>query len=97
MDEPLLREEVAIRHVPINKVWEGPPPAPRYEGETYILPLLEEVLVVEKRLVLKEELHISRAQRTVHAPQNVVLRSEDVSVERVPPDSNLETEHTARK
>jgi uncharacterized protein (TIGR02271 family) len=85
VDEPLLRQEVAIEHVPINQAWEGAPPTVRYEGETLIIPLLEEVLVVEKRLMLKEELHISRIQKTVHEPQRVILRSEEVTVERVEP------------
>lgn len=35
-------------------------PEIRTEGDVTIVPVLEEVLVVEKRLVLKEELHIRR-------------------------------------
>jgi len=85
VDEPILRQDVQIDRVPINKAWEGPPPPPRYEADKLIIPLLEEVLVVEKRLMLKEELHISRVQKTVHEPQTVVLRSEDVTIERVEP------------
>jgi hypothetical protein len=34
-------------------------PEVRVEGNVTIIPVLEEVLVVEKRLVLKEKLHIS--------------------------------------
>jgi uncharacterized protein (TIGR02271 family) len=83
VDEPLMSQEVAIDHVPINQVWEGEPPPVRYEGETLVIPLLEEVLVVEKRLMLKEELRIRRVDRTVHAPQTVTLRREEVTVERV--------------
>jgi uncharacterized protein (TIGR02271 family) len=83
VDEPLMSQEVAIDHVPINQVWEGEPPLVRYEGETLVIPLLEEVLVVEKRLMLKEELRIRRVDRTVHAPQTVTLRREEVTVERV--------------
>jgi len=86
VDEPLWRDDVDIQHVPVNQPWSGPPPAMRYEGETLILPLLEEVLVIEKRLMFKEELHIRRIQKTVHEPQTVVLRSEDVTVEHVSPD-----------
>lgn len=85
LDEPLLRQEVDVEHVPINKVWDGPPPAPRYDGETLIIPILEEELVVEKRLVLREEVHVRRVRRTVHEPQTVVLRDEEVTVERIEP------------
>lgn len=52
-------------------------------GDVMIVPLLEEVLVVEKRLMLKEELHISKRRTEVHNPQRVILRSEEVTVERI--------------
>jgi len=94
VDEPLLQQRVSIEHVPINRVWEGPAPAPRYEEGVLIVPLLEEVLVVEKRLMLKEELHISRVQRTVHEPQTVVLRSESIRAERVEPSGETPAEGT---
>jgi stress response protein YsnF len=54
----------------------------RQEGETLIIPVLEEVLVVERRLRLKEEVRITRQQRTVHTPQSVVLKTYEVQVER---------------
>jgi uncharacterized protein (TIGR02271 family) len=92
LDEPLMREEVQIDRVPINRAWEGPPPPPRYEADKLIIPLLEETLVVEKRLMLKEELHISRVRKTVREPQDVVLRSESVTVERIEPEPGQPSE-----
>lgn len=83
VDEPLMQEIVAIERVPINRVLEGDPPPIRYEGDTMVIPLLEEVMVVEKRVMIKEELHISRRQSTVRKPQTVTLRSEEVDVRRV--------------
>jgi stress response protein YsnF len=58
----------------------------RTEGDVTILPILEEVLVVEKRLVLKEELHIRRhlARENVEVP--VTLRKERAVVERLTAD-----------
>lgn len=85
IDDPLLREEVVVEHVPVNKYWEGPAPAARYEGDKLIIPLIEEVIVLEKRLMLREEVHVSRIQKTVIEPQTVVLRSEQVAVERIEP------------
>jgi uncharacterized protein (TIGR02271 family) len=87
VDEPILRDEVTIERVPLNQPWEGPPPPVRYAGDTMIIPLLEEVMVVEKRLVLKEELHVRRVRTTAQEPQTVTLRSEDIRVERVDPSS----------
>ena len=82
VDEPLMREEVQVKRVPINRVVEGPIPV-RHVGNTMIISLLEEVLVVEKRLMLKEELHITKEEVETYKPQRVTLRSEEATVERV--------------
>jgi uncharacterized protein (TIGR02271 family) len=87
VDEPLLREEVVIERVPVHRVVEGPIPV-RYEGDTMILSLLEEVLVVETRLLLKEEVHITTRRTDTHTPERVTLRHEDVAVERVDREGN---------
>lgn len=85
IDEPLLRDEVVIERIPINRIVDGPVPV-RPEGDTWIVPVLEEVPVIEKRLLLKEELHISTRKMTTHQPQQVTLRREEVSVERLKTD-----------
>ncbi|MGE0132947.1 MAG: YsnF/AvaK domain-containing protein [Blastocatellales bacterium] len=82
IDEPLSRDEVTVERVPINQFVESPA-SPRYEGETLVIPLFEEKLVVEKRLLLKEEVRISRRRVTVPNQQSVKLRSERVNVERL--------------
>jgi uncharacterized protein (TIGR02271 family) len=82
VDEPLLREEVNVKRVPINRVVDGPIPI-RHVGDTMIISLLEEVLVVEKRLMLKEELHITKGEVETFRPQRVVLRTEEARIERV--------------
>jgi uncharacterized protein (TIGR02271 family) len=86
IDEPLLRERVEVERVPVGRVVETAPPV-RHEGDTMVVPVLEEVLVVEKRLVLKEELRITRRREEAREPQRVTLRTETVSVERVPPET----------
>jgi uncharacterized protein (TIGR02271 family) len=82
VDEPLIREEVQVKRVPINRVVEGPIPV-RHVGNTMIVSLLEEVLVVEKRLMLKEELHITKGEVETYKPQRITLRTEEASIERV--------------
>jgi uncharacterized protein (TIGR02271 family) len=82
VDEPLTREEVDVERVAVNRPVDGPV-AVRYEGDTMIVPVLEEVVVVEKRLMLKEEIRITRRRREFHAPQRVVLRREHATVERI--------------
>jgi uncharacterized protein (TIGR02271 family) len=83
VDEPLLRDNVAISRLPMERVVEGPIPV-REENGTTIISVVEEVLVVEKRWMLREEIHIRKRRTETHQPQPITLRSEDVQVERVP-------------
>ena len=83
VDAPLWREEVEVTRVPIQRVVDGPVPV-REEHDTTIISVVEEVLVVEKRWMLREEIHIRKQRLETHQPQQITLRSEDVQVERVP-------------
>jgi uncharacterized protein (TIGR02271 family) len=89
VDEPLTREEVEVERVAVGRPVDGPV-AVRYEGDTMIVPILEEVLVVEKRLVLKEEIRITRRRSEVHDPQRVTVRREHATVQRLEdPDARM--------
>jgi uncharacterized protein (TIGR02271 family) len=84
----LMKEELFVEHVPIQKVVsETDLPLPRQEGEVYIVPVLEEVLVVEKRICLKEEVRISKRRQELPGVQTVRVKSEQVSIEQFD-DSN---------
>lgn len=85
IDEPILRDEVEIERVPIGQVVATAPQA-RHEGGTLIIPVLEEVLVVEKRMLLKEEVRITRRRVEDRHREHVQLRSEEVEVERIAPE-----------
>lgn len=82
VDEALLRKTVTVSRVPVGRLVDAAP-AVRYEGDTMIVSVLEEVLVVEKRLMLVEEVHVTQQQTDIHAPQQVTLRHEQVTVERL--------------
>lgn len=83
VDEPMLHDELEVEHLPVDAiVAESDPPRMRYEGDTLVVPVLEEVLVVQKQLRLKEEVRITRHRRQAHAPQTVLLRSEQIAAER---------------
>lgn len=85
VDEPLFRDNVAISRLPMQCVVEGPIPV-REENGTTIISVVEEVLVVEKRWMLREEIHIRKRRTETHQPQHITLRSEDVQIERIPHD-----------
>jgi uncharacterized protein (TIGR02271 family) len=80
IDESLIQENLEIERVPFgNIVAESDLPRMRYEGDTLIVPVLEEVLIFQKQTRLKEEVRITRRRHEEHAPQAVVLRSEQTS------------------
>lgn len=80
--EVLLRQQdLSVERVPVGRVVQEAPQT-RQEGDTLIVPILEEVLVVEKRLVLKEELHIRKRSSERVEQQTVRLRSENVEIEQ---------------
>ncbi|MGA0557667.1 YsnF/AvaK domain-containing protein [Larkinella sp. VNQ87] len=81
---PVLTEEFDIERVPVNQYIDTAPPAVRYEGDTMIVPVLQEVIVVEKRLLLVEEVHIHKRQTMSKTTEQVTLRREEVHIERNP-------------
>ncbi|MCB0063818.1 MAG: YsnF/AvaK domain-containing protein [Caldilineaceae bacterium] len=81
VDTPLLQEQVQVERIPIEEIVETAPNT-RYEGETLVIPVMEEVLVVEKKLLLKEEIRINKHVTETQRQESVTLRSEEISVER---------------
>ena len=63
-------------------------PMVREEGDTLIIPIVEEVVVVERRLVLKEEVRVRRKRETQPYQQRVVVRKQEVVITRLPDESN---------
>jgi uncharacterized protein (TIGR02271 family) len=92
IDQPLVEEHVDIDRVPVNQMVDSAPPI-RHEGDTMIIPVLEEVVVVEIRLMVREEIHVTRRRVETHKPQNVTLQREEVDVERInTPDQEANTD-----
>lgn len=85
VDEPFMREEVDVERHTINRYIDGPMKV-RHEGDTMIVPIVEEVLVIEKRLLLKEELHIRKRKVVERHAETITLRREEAHVERLDVD-----------
>lgn len=90
---PVFREEVIVDHVAIQQYVDAAP-AVRYEGETMIIPVVREVLVTEKKLLLVEEVHVTKRQITNQENLEVMLRKEKVTVERRTPHDGRSAETT---
>jgi uncharacterized protein (TIGR02271 family) len=84
VDVPHFQEEVKVERVPVNQFVDAVPEV-RTEGETTIIPVVEERYVVEKRLFVVEELHVRKERHETHNPQKVRVLKEEVEVERLSP------------
>lgn len=84
---PVLSERYEVRHIPVDKVFVTPPPV-RYEGDVLVVPVIEEIVVVEKRYKVVEEVHLIKHTTETPFTQQVTLKKQQVNVERT--DSNGE-------
>lgn len=93
--EQILRENLRSDHVGVTRValnrtlaeGEALPQVRTKDGVT-IIPVLEEILVVEKRLVLKEEVHVRQTTSGEDVEVPVTLRRQHAEVERTGPDGH---------
>ena len=85
VDEWLARTNVEVERVPVGRVVDTIPPVGGDADHT-IIPIVEETVVVERKLVLKEELHIRRKRTTERYQETVKLRHQTAEVTRVPPE-----------
>lgn len=71
VSEPLRSERVEVKRVPVDRIV-ATPPETRVEGDMTIIPVVEEVLVVQYRIL--EELRIIRHAEFVDHTEAVTLR-----------------------
>ncbi len=95
VDEPTAEDRVTVERVAINRPLDKPVKS-RVEGDTTIIPVMKEVLLVRKQLMLVEEVRLTRTRVEVHQPQTVVLRTEEAHIERIdtPEGTPLNENHT---
>jgi uncharacterized protein (TIGR02271 family) len=89
INELLVRETVEISRTPIGQQVDAMP-AVREEGDTTVIPIVEEVLVVERRLFLKEEVHVRRVRTTERHEESVMLRHQEAVITRLPGGTEAE-------
>jgi uncharacterized protein (TIGR02271 family) len=80
--ELLEHEHVEIERTAIGKQVDKAPPV-RQVGDTLIIPILEEIVVVERRLLLKEEVRVRRTREKQPYQERVVLRKQEAVITRL--------------
>ena len=105
IDELLTHETVEIDRTPIGRQVDSMPPI-REEGDTVVIPIIEEVLVIERRLLLKEEVRVRRVRSTERHQESVTLRHHEAVVTRLPveppaagedPDASIKSQQSKQE
>lgn len=85
--------KIEVERVLVNQTLPDGEPAPqsRQEGNTLVIPVVEEIAVVVKRLVVTEEVRLRFV--TVETPfeEAVSVRRQRATVDRVRPDASIPT------
>lgn len=84
IDELLARTNVEVKRVPIGRVVDSVPPIHEDAAGLTIIPIVEETVVVERKLFLKEEVHVQRRQTTERYQETVKLRHQTAEITRIP-------------
>ena len=105
IDELLAHEAAEIDRIPINRKIDTMPSV-REEGDTVVIPIVEEVLVIERRLLLKEEVRVRRVRSTERHQESVTLRYHEAVVTRLPveppaagedPDASIKSQQSKQE
>jgi uncharacterized protein (TIGR02271 family) len=94
VDELLQRESVEIGRISIGRPIEAVP-AVREEDDTIIIPVVEEVLTLQRTLILREEVRIRKVRTEEHFQESVTLRSQQAGVTRLPVEEHTAAESAA--
>lgn len=79
---PLIQEGYQVERLPGKKELLKEHPPVRYEGDNMVIPVVREVLVIEKRYEVMEEVHVIKTKTEVPHLQQITLLKEEVHVER---------------
>ena len=95
VEDQIEFDEAVVERVPIGKVVDEPPQV-RREGDTIVIPVLEERLL--KQVVLVEEVHVRRRRHTENIYEPVTLRRErvDISHDRLDSDGEPDEPRPSR-
>jgi uncharacterized protein (TIGR02271 family) len=83
VNEMVITQEAQVERVPIGRFIDSAPPV-REDGDVTIISLVEEVVVTERRLFLREEVRIRRIATTKLHQETVTLRRQEALIERAP-------------
>jgi uncharacterized protein (TIGR02271 family) len=90
LEQELRKGRVEVKRVKTDRVVDGPQPVQRL-GNTLVVPVVSEVLHVEKRWVVTEEIHLTQIEERETVQQTVTVNREAADVERLDEAGNVES------
>ena len=91
VETALCEQSATLDRVAVDRVVDTPP-EPRLEGDTIVVPIIEERVVVTKQLVVTEEVRVKLDEVTRTEVTEVPLRKERVTIDRIPSASSAEAD-----
>lgn len=88
IEQALRKTHVEVRRVKTERVVDGPQPATRV-GDTLIIPVVSEILKIEKQWVVTEEVHITETEAQETVQNRVTLSGEKAEIERIDSAGNV--------
>ncbi len=88
VEQELRKSRVEVKRVKTERVVDGPQPVQRV-GSTLIIPVVSEVLRIEKQWVVTEEIHITELQERETVQNTVTLSGEEALIERIDSEGNV--------
>jgi stress response protein YsnF len=82
LQQELRKGRVEVRRIKTNRVVDGPQKVQR-DGKTMVIPVVSEVLLVQKQWVVTEEIHITQIEERETVEQKVTVNREVAEIERV--------------
>lgn len=86
---PVMQEHVNVERITINQ-YVNEAPQIRQVGKTMVIPVLKEVWVVRKEILLVEEIHVTRTHTQEIISGTETLREELVSIVQTPAEGLTE-------
>lgn len=88
VEQELQKSHVEVKRVKTNRIVDGPQPTQRV-GNILIVPVVSEVLRIEKQWVVTEEIHITEQQERETVQNTVTLNREQAQIERMDSAGNV--------
>lgn len=81
IEQELRRDHVEVKRVAVNRIVDGPQDVIR-SGNTTIIPIVQEIVRVERQWVVTEEIHLVRTEKVDLYQERIVINHEEATVER---------------